>query len=181
MIEKVGLKLLNGAVLIDSLLATNHLLSNQAPAPVNQAPSPVNQIPTTPEGALSIRNPLGFECQPGEACIVELINSIISTLVIKIAPPIVAIMILYGAYQLLTGAGDEKKIESGKKTLKYVVIGYLIALLALGVSSIIKDFLDVRVQVPNPDYLQYYTESEIIRDPSGTIYLKPDVPIRWQQ
>lgn len=34
--------------------------------------------------------------------------------------------------------------------------------------------------VPKSDYLKLYTENEIMRDPSGRIYLKPNVPVRWQ-
>lgn len=35
--------------------------------------------------------------------------------------------------------------------------------------------------VPSPAFLQYYTDSEIIKRPDGKIYLKPGVPIRWTQ
>ncbi len=33
--------------------------------------------------------------------------------------------------------------------------------------------------VPDPSYLKYYKESEIIRQPDGKIYLKPGIPVKW--
>lgn len=37
------------------------------------------------------------------------------------------------------------------------------------------------LKVPKTDYLRHYTESEIIRQPNGEIYLKPGVPQRWSE
>ena len=39
---------------------------------------------------------------------------------------------------------------------------------------------DGSTYVSNPDYLKYYSESELIRQSDGKIYLKPGVPVRWQ-
>lgn len=33
--------------------------------------------------------------------------------------------------------------------------------------------------VPDPKFLKYYTENQIIRSPDGKIYLQPGVPIKW--
>jgi len=35
--------------------------------------------------------------------------------------------------------------------------------------------------IPSTDYLKLYNENEIMRDPSGRIYLKPGVPKRWNE
>lgn len=58
-----------------------------------------------------------------------------------LAIPIVTIMILYGAFQILTAAGDPKKAENGKNTIIYALVGFMIVLLAAGIPYIIKEIL----------------------------------------
>ena len=57
----------------------------------------------------------------------------------KIAAPIVAIMILVGAYQILFSAGDPEKVKTGRRTILYTVIAYGIILIGWGITSIIKN------------------------------------------
>ena len=92
--------------------------------------------PGSNQSPISLPNPLGTT-----STIIELINKIISALRDYIAPPIVTIMILFGAFQMLFAQGDPEKFSTGKKTILYAVIGYFIILIASGISLVIKDVL----------------------------------------
>ena len=83
---------------------------------------------------ITLQNPAGSDT------IAELIHNITSGLV-TIATPIVAIMVLIGAFQILFAAGDPEKFKLGKKTILYTIIGYAIILVASGITSIIKNLL----------------------------------------
>ena len=55
---------------------------------------------------------------------------------------IVAILfILLAAYNFIAGAGDENRLKKAKDQLKYAVIAIVVALVASGVSIVIKSFL----------------------------------------
>jgi len=84
--------------------------------------------------AVTLPNPLGTT-----NTVWELIDKIIAGLRDFIAPPIVGLMVMYGAFQILTASDSEDKFKSGKKTILYAVIGYAIILVASGISLIIKD------------------------------------------
>ena len=86
--------------------------------------------------ATTLPNPLGET-----NTVWELIDKIIAALRDFIAPPIVGLMVMYGAFQILTASDSEDKFKSGKKTILYAVIGYAIILIASGISLIIKDVL----------------------------------------
>ena len=96
--------------------------------------SPVT--PPSPSRPLSLPNPLG----EGASTIPQLLERIAKFLVL-LAAPLVAIMVLFGAYQMLFAAGDPEKFGTGKKTILYVVIGYAIILIAWGVTGIIESVL----------------------------------------
>jgi hypothetical protein len=51
-------------------------------------------------------------------------------------------MILWGAFNYTTSAGDEKKVETAKKTIYYAVIGLIIALLAVGIVSLVRGIVE---------------------------------------
>jgi|AntAceMinimDraft_18_1070375.scaffolds.fasta_scaffold115884_2 hypothetical protein len=87
-----------------------------------------------PAQGITLQNPAGSDT------IAELIHNITSGLV-TIATPIVAIMVLIGAFQILFAAGDPEKFKLGKKTILYTIIGYAIILVASGITSIIKNLL----------------------------------------
>ncbi len=69
----------------------------------------------------------------------DLINKIIDYLII-IAAPILTIMVLIGAFQIMFAEGNSEKWQTGKKTIVYAVIGYAIILLSKGISSLIANF-----------------------------------------
>ena len=77
-----------------------------------------------------IENPLGTKN------IIEVINNVLNYL-IYISVPILAIMILIGGFQILTARGEPGKITSGKQTITYAVIGFIIILVSKGIALVI--------------------------------------------
>lgn len=74
----------------------------------------------------------------------ELLNKILNGIIIYIAPPIFALMILIGAFQILFAGGNPEKFALGRRIILYAVIGYGILLIATGISAIIKNLLGVQ-------------------------------------
>lgn len=81
-------------------------------------------------GGGDIPNPLGTNS------IVEIINNVLNYL-IYISVPILAIMILVGGFQILTARGEPGKITSGRQTITYAVIGFIIILVSKGVALLL--------------------------------------------
>jgi len=96
-------------------------------------PSP-SDLPSYGGGGIELANPLGVYS------IQEILNRIIYYLHL-LAAPIVVIMILWGAFLLITSAGNSDKIQQGRKTIMWAIIGYGILLVASGVSFIIQQLL----------------------------------------
>lgn len=117
------------------------ILFGPATSPIFAQAEPCGTPNTEP--CPGLRNPLGSDN------IVTLLNKILQDVVTYIAPPIVAIMVLVGGFQILFAGGDEEKFKTGKKTIYYAVIGYAILLVALGITSIIEGIL-FRGETLNP-------------------------------
>jgi len=83
----------------------------------------------------TLPNPLG------EGTTIYSLLSRIMTYLLELAIPVATVMILYGAFQILTAGDDSKKYESGKDTIKWTVIGFVIILLASGIPSLISELL----------------------------------------
>ena len=83
---------------------------------------------------ISLPNPLNVGSIP------ELLNNIAGYL-IYISIPVVTIMIIYGAFQMLTAAESPEKFKSGKQTIIYALIGFIIVILAKGVTALIEEIL----------------------------------------
>ncbi|TSC89909.1 MAG: hypothetical protein G01um10143_399 [Parcubacteria group bacterium Gr01-1014_3] len=77
--------------------------------------------------------------------ITELLDKIIRGLLV-IAIPIVTIMVLYGAFMIMSSAGDPGKIETGKKTILYAAIGFAILLVSNGISLIVADLIGYKAK-----------------------------------
>ena len=60
-----------------------------------------------------------------------------------VAIPIVSVMILIGAFQILISAGNPEKIQTGKRTILWAVAGFAIIIVGLGITSIIQDFFGI--------------------------------------
>ena len=94
----------------------------------------VTPTPSTPVYIPFVPNLLGC------ADIGCVVGKILDTLA-KLAAPFVAIMVLVGAFQIITAGGDPEKFKSGRTTILYAVVGYAIVLLASSVVPIINGLL----------------------------------------
>lgn len=90
---------------------------------------------TTGGTTITLDNPIA--CTDLE-CVVLAIVRALNILAI----PLVTLMALIGGFQFMTAGGDPKKVENGKKTLWYAVLGYAIIFLANGIVFIIRDILN---------------------------------------
>jgi hypothetical protein len=82
------------------------------------------------DNSIDLPPPLG--CLDGICVTTKIINFIFT-----ISAPICAIMVLWGGFKMMTSSGDPEKFSSGKKTLLYAAVGFVVVLLANSVVSII--------------------------------------------
>jgi hypothetical protein len=69
------------------------------------------------------------------------LNNFLNFLFTDIVLPLMVIMVLVGAIQFMTSAGNPEKVTQAKNTLIYAAIGVAVALLATSATSIIKSIL----------------------------------------
>ena len=98
--------------------------------PLTLAQQPRGNLPGG--GAITITNPLSCE---DALCVVQAILGAL----FRISIPIVSLMILVGAFQLMTSSGDPEKVTRGRKTIIYAVVGFAIILLSSGLVYIIAE------------------------------------------
>ncbi len=82
-----------------------------------------------------IPNPLG-----SNTTLISIITKIFEWLV-KISAIIVPIIIVIGAFMMIFAAGDPARFRKGMHAILFAVIGFVIILLAWGVSDILKNVL----------------------------------------
>ncbi|MEK7634676.1 MAG: TrbC/VirB2 family protein [Patescibacteria group bacterium] len=85
----------------------------------------------------------GFANPLGTTDITTLLKKIISYL-IMIGAPILAIMVIYGGYLILTAGDDPEKVKGGKNTILYATIGYIIIISSYGIIYIVKEVLGAK-------------------------------------
>lgn len=99
---------------------------------------------------LSMKAVLAFESSGGTNGLIDnpLRFDSLSSLLVEIgqqlylvAIPIVTIMVLYGAFLMLTSGGDPAQFNKGKKAILYAIIGFIVVLVAGGIPTLIKGFL----------------------------------------
>lgn len=93
-----------------------------------------------PPSSFSLPNPISCdstETQSGVECV---LNVLIKALW-AIAIPLATLMILVGAFLLMTSQGNPEKIESGKKTITYAILGLVIIALASSVVAVVQSLL----------------------------------------
>lgn len=86
---------------------------------------------------VEIPNPLKVQS------ISQLIDRIV-TYLIGIATLIFPLVIIYGAFKLLTTGGDPEKAIEGRKAITYAVIGYLLILISKGITMIVAEILGAK-------------------------------------
>ena len=82
-------------------------------------------------GPISLPNPLS--CADASCVVTKIINFIF-----VLATPICAIMVLWGGFEMMTSAGDPEKFSTGRNTILYAAVGFVVVLLANSVASIIQ-------------------------------------------
>ncbi|OGM92611.1 hypothetical protein A2333_01885 [Candidatus Wolfebacteria bacterium RIFOXYB2_FULL_49_7] len=82
-----------------------------------------------------IESSVTFTSPFGDATITDVINRLIDY-GIGIAASLAAIMILWGAFQIMTSQGNPTKITMGRKTILYALGGLVIIILARGLVAI---------------------------------------------
>ena len=101
---------------------------------------PTDEPPPSGATSFSLPNPLSCdttETQSGVECV---LNVLIKALW-AIAIPLATLMILVGAFLLMTSQGNPEKIESGKKTITYAVLGLVIIALASSIVAVVQSLL----------------------------------------
>lgn len=70
----------------------------------------------------------------------ELINQIITALVF-LATPVYVVILLVGAYKLMTGSANKEKVKQAKNIFLYSTIGYIILILSRGIVAIVSSIV----------------------------------------
>lgn len=83
---------------------------------------------------------LGFFDPLGGKDFTQIIANILTWL-LRLASILVPIIIVIGAFQMLLSQGKPDSITTGKKTILYAVIGYIIILISKGIVSIVENIL----------------------------------------
>lgn len=124
-------KILTAVLLsVFALISFSGLVLAQGPTP----PGPGGPTPPGGGGTVNLPNPLACNDIP---CVGQKIVSGLFYLV----TPIVVIMVLIGAFQILTAGGSPDRVTKGRNTIFYAVVGYAIVLIAQGLVFIIKEVL----------------------------------------
>ena len=92
---------------------------------------------------LFIQADVKFENPIEKESIQELIDAI-AKWVYWTALALAPLMIMIGAFYLITAAGDPEKINTGKKIITWTIVGIAIVLLSTGAMSIIKEILSAK-------------------------------------
>ncbi|MEK9154543.1 MAG: hypothetical protein AAB596_00495 [Patescibacteria group bacterium] len=74
----------------------------------------------------------------------QLVQRIIGYL-IKLGAPIVALMVLYGGFLILTAGDKPDQVISGRKTIMWAAIGYAVIICSWGVIYIIQEALGAKL------------------------------------
>lgn len=91
-------------------------------------------IPRASAQEIKLDNPL-----PSSDLVTILNNAFTQGL--KFLAPIVAIIIIVGAFQMIFAQGEPEKFAKGQKTIVYSVIGFAIVLMAKGIIAIVQRLL----------------------------------------
>lgn len=77
----------------------------------------------------------------GISCVTESITHFTNLLLLGVALG-AFVYLLYGAFLYVSAFGDEKKVEQGKKSITYALIGIVISTLAYLLVDLLKNFLN---------------------------------------
>lgn len=97
-----------------------------------------NVIPTTQNPAVTTN--VTFTSPFGNATLTDVLNRLIDYAILVVSP-LAAVMILWGAFQILTSRGDPKKVVTGRQTIIYALGGLVIVVLARGLVAIFRGLI----------------------------------------
>lgn len=109
-------------------------------------PIAVHAATTAPGSTIStqpnqpIESSITFTSPFGNATITDVLNRLIDY-GLAIAGSLAAIMILWGAFQIMTSRGDPRKVTSGRQTILYALGGLVIIILARGLVGIFRGLI----------------------------------------
>jgi hypothetical protein len=83
-------------------------------------------------------NTVGYTC--GSCCIVDTIYTITDWVFI-IVISIAAIMVIIGAFNIITAGGNTEKVTSGRNYIIFAIAGLIVALLAKAIPAIARNML----------------------------------------
>lgn len=83
------------------------------------------------ESINTLPNPLGITDLSG------IVDKVMGALTM-LAVPVVLAMVMYGAFKIITSAGDPKKAQEGGNIILYAAVGFGLLLLSNGIVAIIQ-------------------------------------------
>ncbi|MBI4992446.1 MAG: hypothetical protein HZB99_04485 [Candidatus Harrisonbacteria bacterium] len=86
--------------------------------------------------SFTVKNPLGTED------VSQIINQI-SGWLLRIGTPIITLMLLWGAFQIMSAGGDTEKITKGRRIVTWTIIAAVLLLSATGIIYIVRNLLGV--------------------------------------
>ena len=87
-------------------------------------------VPACPSGSICIPNPLRYS---SFECLIDAVIKMIFYISLALAP----VMIIIGAFQLLTSAGNPVKVKTAQNIFLWTAIGLLVVFLARGLVALI--------------------------------------------
>jgi len=100
------------------------------------------QYCTNPDGYDMPDNMVCY-CNPLEGDGLESIADPIIDFIFKISIVIVPVLVTYGAFMIITAAGDVAKVEQAKKIIFWTLIGFIIVLLSGGIADLIEVIIGI--------------------------------------
>jgi succinate dehydrogenase hydrophobic anchor subunit len=86
--------------------------------------------------SVSIQNPLGYDSFKDLA---KAVINFFLWLAVALAP----LLIIVGAFYLMTAAGDPKRVETGRNIILWTCIGFIVILFAWGIIALVQGILGV--------------------------------------
>lgn len=99
-------------------------------------PRPLLAATASSGGPVTIKLPNFLGCSNAQCLLEQILHALW-----VLASLLTTIMILIGAFQMITAAGNPEKIETAKRTILYAVIGFAVVVLAWSADTIIKGVL----------------------------------------
>ena len=71
----------------------------------------------------------------------QLVTSITNYIAFVISPPLIVLLIIFGAFQMLTAGGEPEKFANGRRTILYAIIGYVVIVVAAALVGLIQSIV----------------------------------------